>query len=273
MSTNVSKRIANNLLKIRLYLELSQGAFGHPLHCDQQTVSRYERGFSTAPHDYLLDVSTTYHVSLDAIYSKNIDMNDFCILSKDEYEYRSWLYPEFDNSPQHRERLSQLSKRRIYGYYINSDPRKNNIKLLEFTLREVHPSGYLDGYATVNPKMMFRVKITIPQGRYAYVFLDSLTDKRERGMIIMFYNAAGSKEYCGGLGLLLSLSTGQTPSPCAQRIILSTRKITDEGFLKNHLSGPSSAPHAKTLLSSIEDHSVYQYLSNQALTNQSIRSK
>ena len=236
------KVLSHNMKYLREAYKLSQRQLSEAIGVSQGTISFYEQGRSTPELSTLIDFGKYFCVSLDALIHEELSDDNIFRFATDisQIPESSRRLTGFYNIEQI---LKRFSNKAFYLYYCGTDSSKER----------VIDEGVLTTGAICSPKAVnveaafgkhnYSGKWTITGHSFMYISLENEL-RNENCMVVIPY-AYSAKPYIGGMGCALSISTGASPTPCYQQIMISEEKIDEnqlceEDFIKRFLVSESA---------------------------------
>lgn len=218
MEIDVKDIIAHNLKLARKRINISLEYLASQIGVAKSTLSNFENRKSTPSVEVLFDICNFFQINMSIFVSEYLAENDFFSLDNSY----------FDKSENKKDKLIMYKKYLgTYNiYYFKTESKITTAKLVintfknRFTVDAVFDSKVFEGHLSI-------------VGRHTYVNLTGTTHFEK--VLIILHDPPSLDEYIGGIGVMASVSSGRIQNPCAKKLILSKKELSDINELKNLL--------------------------------------
>lgn len=219
MEIDVKDIIAHNLKLVRKRTNISLESLAAQIGVAKSTLSNFENKKTTPSVEVLFDLCTFFQINMSIFVSEYLSERDFFSLDNGS----------FDKLESKRDKLILYKKYlgTYHIYYYKTESKITTAQLIishsknRFTVDAMFDSKVFEGHLSI-------------VGRHTYVNLTGTTHFEK--VLIILHDPPSLDEYIGGIGVMASVSSGRIQNPCAKKLILSKKELSDINEVKTLLS-------------------------------------
>jgi len=227
--------LSQNIQYLRNAHGLSQQKLADQLSLTQGTISHYENAQAIPELSTVINISKYFGVKIDVLIERELtddNISEFC-----DYDFIPDKLRKSNSFGFVEQKLKRFASNEYYCYYCNTDKDKipdQNDQEQSVKIQE----GLLMTGEIFGPKHLL-VDASFGNHEYSgkwicnnfHIYISLENKHREEKCLIVLPHTYSPKPYIGGMGCILSISTGSQPVPCYQHIIISSTKIENASLL------------------------------------------